>query len=81
MKINKILASILCGACCTTLLNADTLVLRDKSAIEGTFVGGTTKYINFVSSSGKTMQVPVSQVMWLTFSAPAAAVAAAPTRV
>jgi hypothetical protein len=78
MKIKKVLASILFGACCTTLLSADTLVLRDKSAIEGTFVGGTTKYINFVSSSGKTMQVPVSQVMWLTFSAPAAAVATAP---
>ena len=41
-------------------------------------MGGTTKYIHFVSSSGKTMQVPVPQVMWLTFSAPAAAVAAAP---
>ena len=26
MKINKILASILYGACCTTLLSADTLV-------------------------------------------------------
>jgi hypothetical protein len=60
------------------MLSADTLVLRDKSAIEGTFVGGTTKYINFVSSSGKSLQFPVSEVMWLTFSAPAAAVAAAP---
>ena len=78
MKIKKILVSILCGLCCTTLLSADTLILRDGKAIQGTFVGGSTKQINFVASSGESLQVPMTHVMSLTFSAPAAAVAAAP---
>jgi len=78
MKINKVLESILCGVCCTMLLSADTLILRDGKAIQGTFVGGSAKQINFISSAGQSMQVPIAGVMSLTFSAPAAAAAAAP---
>jgi hypothetical protein len=59
-------------------MSADTLILRDGKAIQGTFVSGNTRQINFVASSGETLQVPVTSVMSLTFSAPAAAVAAAP---
>jgi hypothetical protein len=78
MKSNKILVSLLYSACCATLLSADTLILRDGKAIQGTFVGASTKQINFVASSGQLMQVPIAHVMSLTFSTPAAAVAAAP---
>jgi hypothetical protein len=77
MKNNRLLTSCLGTLCCAAFLNADTLILRDGKAIQGTYVGGTTKQISFASSGG-TMQVPVSNVMSITFSAPAAAVAAAP---
>jgi hypothetical protein len=63
---------------CSSVLSADTLILRDGRAVQGSFVGGSAKQINFVSSAGDVMQVPLGNVMSLTFSAPAAAVAAAP---
>jgi hypothetical protein len=70
--------SIACGLCCAAQLSADTLILRDGKAIQGTFVSGTARQISFISSSGQALQVPIANVMSLTFSAPAAAVAAAP---
>lgn len=76
--MNRILVSIACGLCCLTLLNADTLILRDGRVLQGTFVSGSARQISFIASSGQTLQVPISSVMSLTFSAPAAAVAAAP---
>lgn len=78
MKFKKILLSIVLGLCGTAMLNADTLILRDGKVIQGTFVGGSTRQISFISSSGQTLQVPIANVMSLTFSAPAAAAAAAP---
>ena len=78
MKNSKVAVSFIASLCCTVSLSADTLILRDGKAIQGTYVGGTTKQVNFASSSGQMMQVPVANVMSLTFSAPAAAVAAAP---
>jgi hypothetical protein len=78
MKIEKSLAIIACGLCCTALLSADTLILRDGRAIQGTFVSGSARQITFITPSGQTLQVPIASVMSLTFSAPAAAVAAAP---
>jgi len=78
MKIKKIQLSIVLGLCCTALLSADTLILRDGKVIQGTFVGGSARQVSFVSSSGQMLQVPITNVMSLTFSAPAAAAAAAP---
>ncbi len=78
MKIGIISVTIACGLCCTPLLSADTLILRDGKAIQGTFVSGSARQINFIAPSGQTLQVPIASVMSLTFSAPSAAVAAAP---
>jgi hypothetical protein len=75
-NVPPILAGLLV---CASSLSADTLILRDGKAVQGSFVGGSAKQINFVSSAGDVMQVPLGNVMSLTFSAPAAAaVAAAP---
>ncbi len=78
MNVKKVLVSFMCASCCTVPLSADTLILRDGKVIQGTFVSGSTRQINFASSTGEAMQVPVGNVMSLTFSAPAAAVASAP---
>jgi hypothetical protein len=62
----------------TGALWGDTLILRDGKAVQGTYVGGTARYVHFAAASGDIMQVPIVKVMSLTFSAPAAAAAAAP---
>jgi hypothetical protein len=62
-------------------LHADTLVLRDGRKLEGTFLGGTTRQIDFMVDSGQTVKVPVDGLKSLTFSVPpAAAPAPAPAR-
>jgi len=78
MNLKKTLVSFVCGLCCAVPLGADTLILRDGKVIQGTFIGGSTKQINFASSTGEALQIPVGSVMSLTFSAPTAAVAATP---
>jgi hypothetical protein len=78
MSIKKSVVSFVLALCFTLSLSADTMILRDGKAIQGTFLGGSTRQVNFVASSGESLQVPITNVMSLTFSAPAAAVAAAP---
>ena len=52
-------------------LSADTLILRDGKAIQGTFLGGSVRQIDFLASpSGESLHVPVSHVMSLTFTSP-----------
>lgn len=59
-------------------LSADTLILRDGKVIQGSYLGGNAKQVNFISSAGEPLQVPLVNIMSLTFSAPAAAAASAP---
>src|SRR5215813_6913689 len=51
-------------------LRADTIVLRNGRRIEGTFVGGTTRLVEFLPASGQSVKLAVSEVISITFSAP-----------
>jgi len=61
-----------------SLLQADTIVLRDGRSIEGTFLGGTARQLEFMPASGKALAVPVEMVKSMTFSQPPPAVAPTP---
>jgi hypothetical protein len=56
-------------------LNADTLVLRDGTSVQGTFLGGSVRQIDFLTSAGKTLHESLADVTSLTFSPPPPAVA------
>src|SRR5882757_11188760 len=51
-------------------LNADAVVLRNGKIIEGTFIGGSPRQVEFLAASGQTMKVPVAEVTSLRFSPP-----------
>jgi hypothetical protein len=51
-------------------LHADTLNLRGGKSLEGTFIGGTARQIEFLPDSGPSMKVPVTDIVSLRFSAP-----------
>jgi hypothetical protein len=51
-------------------LHADTLVFRDGKQASGTFLGGTTRQIEFLLSSGESLKAPVDSIKSLTFSVP-----------
>lgn len=49
---------------------ADTLTLRNGKTIEGTYVGGTARQLEFLPASGQSMKVPLTDVVSLQFSSP-----------
>jgi hypothetical protein len=55
-----------------TLLNADTLVLRNGQVMQGTFLGANVRQIDFLLNSGGTQHVPIVSVSAITFSSFAA---------
>jgi len=57
-------------------LRADTIVLRNGKKIEGTFVGGSARELQFLPASGQTMNVAVGDVVSIHFSSPPVAPAA-----
>jgi hypothetical protein len=62
-----------------TLAPADTLLLKNGQTEQGYFLGGNARQIDFMTSSGKTMHAPLTDVLSITFTSPAgAAPAAAP---
>jgi hypothetical protein len=52
-------------------LNGDTLALRNGKSIEGTFVGGSARHIEFLPASGQTFKVALSDVASIRISSPA----------
>lgn len=58
-------------------LSADTLILRDGKKMDGTLLGATSRQLEFLPASGKTIKVPIDQVDAVEFSTPPV-VAAAP---
>lgn len=50
-------------------LQADVIKLKDGRAIEGIFLGGNSRQIDFLSPSGKTLNFPLTSVGSVTFSA------------
>jgi len=54
---------------CTFTLQADVVRLKDGRAIEGIFLGGNSRQIDFLSPSGKTLNFALTSVGSVTFSA------------
>jgi hypothetical protein len=54
---------------CTFTLQADVIKLKDGRAIEGIFLGGNSRQIDFLSPGGKTLNFPLTAVGSVTFSA------------
>src|SRR5206468_6864469 len=48
---------------------ADTIKLRDGRAVQGTFLGGNTRQIDFITQAGKMESYPIQSVVGLSFSA------------
>jgi hypothetical protein len=57
-------------------LQADTLVLKNGTAHQGTFLGGNVRQVDFLTADGRTLHEPIGNVMTLTFTAPLQAPAA-----
>src|SRR3954466_14140905 len=49
---------------------ADTLALRNGKTIEGTFVGGSARQVEFLPTSGQAMKVSVADIDSLRISPP-----------
>jgi hypothetical protein len=50
-------------------LPADSLTLRDGNTATGTFLGGTTRQVEFLLANGESLKVPVDRIKSLTFTA------------
>ncbi len=51
-----------------TLVNADTLSLRNGKTLQGTFLGASARQLDFLPASGQSMSVPIEDVATLSFS-------------
>jgi len=54
---------------CTFTLQADVVKLKDGRAIQGIFLGGNSRQIDFLSPGGQTLSFPLTAVGSVTFSA------------
>ena len=54
---------------CTFTLQADVIKLKDGRAIQGIFLGGNSRQIDFLSPGGQTLSFPITSVGSVTFSA------------
>ena len=63
-----ILATVLCAACMTVQVTADTVELRDGTLINGKYAGGTAQTVRIETAAGITVH-PTDQVLAITFSA------------
>ena len=68
MKYPALPIPVLLMALAALTLNADTLVLRDGKNMAGTFLGATTRHIEFLPSAGKAVKVPIQSVASVSFS-------------
>ena len=62
------LESLLFIGVSAAVLSADTLVLRSGKTLNGTFLGGTTRQVDFLPGSGSSVTVAIADVKSLTFS-------------
>jgi len=69
MSQGQSLLRIALAASAIVCLRADTLALREGKVIEGTFLGGNTRQIEFLATSGKTLKLPIGDVVGVNFSA------------
>src|SRR5687768_2617894 len=70
MKFRATLLPALLSLIPVTVANGDTVLLRSGQKIEGTFLGGTVRQLQFQDSTGKTLALPLGDVSAMTFTAP-----------
>ena len=54
---------------CSVTFQADVIKLKDGRAIQGIFLGGNSRQIDFLSPGGQTLNFPITSVGSVTFSA------------
>jgi hypothetical protein len=59
---------------CAAALSGDTITLRNGQRMEGTFLGGSTRQIDFLTTSGKSLRIQIETVKSFTFPTTATAV-------
>lgn len=67
--MNRAPTWIACGLLLPCAAYGDTLVLKSGKSIEGTFLSGNTREVNFLSSSGQPATYALSDVERVTFTA------------
>jgi len=72
MRYQSLWIAVLSILSATTALRADTLVLRDGKNVNGTFLSGTVRQVEFLATTGKTLKIPIDEVASLNFSEPVA---------
>lgn len=53
-----------------SVASADTVMLRSGQKIDGTYLGGTARQVEFQDNKGTTLALPVGDVAGMTFTAP-----------
>jgi hypothetical protein len=56
----------------TGVAQADTLVLRNGKKLDGTLLGASSRQVDFMTADGQTQHVPITNIVTISFSAPAA---------
>ena len=51
-----------------TTAAADTLTLKNGTSVEGTFLGGNSREVEFLQSNGSVKRYPVANIAELSFS-------------
>ena len=74
----RILNTFLAAAFLITTAAADTLTLKNGTRVEGTFLGGNSREVEFLQSNGSVKRYPVANVAELSFSDVEAETATAP---
>jgi hypothetical protein len=54
-------------SCCLLAVHADTLKLRDGKSMTGTFLGGSSRQIEFLPNGGQVQTIPIDRVLSLSF--------------
>jgi hypothetical protein len=80
MKYHHLPPALLAMVLVVAPLPADTLVLRDGREISGTFLGATTRQVEFLPLSGQALKFSVANVGSLTFSEPPVIASPSPPR-
>lgn len=78
MQSKKILIVAGVGLMTAGLALSDTIKLKNGKSLSGTFLGGSTRSIDFLDQSGTKVKLSVVEISSIAFSAPPAAAAAAP---
>jgi hypothetical protein len=60
--------TVLLGA--QTAALADIVTLRSGQKVDGTFLGGTARQVEFQNSQGKTLTLPLGEIAGVSFTAP-----------